>query len=127
MGPHRSHTSLMIWVVNSHIQRQVASTILTTISELLHRLTPARSLSRGLGRAQSYHKVCTRRSLEQSHRDAPSCAHLRATWCMKNASQITTKVSKTHTKTCMLKHTRSTHALYEQQVPLQFSTKYTFY
>src|SRR3954469_4754564 len=52
--------------------------------KLLHRLTPARSLSRGLGRAPSYHKVCTRRSLEQSHHDAPSCAHLRATWCMKD-------------------------------------------
>src|SRR3954470_15429598 len=97
MGPHRPHTSLMIWVVNSHIQRQVTSTILSTISKLLHRLTPARSLSWGLGRARSYHKVCTRQGLEQSHRDAPSCAHLRATWCMKDRHQITTKVSKTHT------------------------------
>src|SRR3954470_19305690 len=32
----------------------------------------------------SRHKVCTKQSLGQSHRDAPSCAHLRATWCMKD-------------------------------------------
>src|SRR3954464_14291883 len=74
----------MIWVVNSHTHRQVASTILSIVLKPLHRLTPARSLSRGLERARSYIKVCTRRSLEQSHRDAPSCAHLRATWCIKD-------------------------------------------
>src|SRR3954463_14205106 len=98
MGPHRTHTSQMIWVVNSHIQRQVASTILSTISKLLHRLTPARSLSRGLGRARSYHKVCTRRSLEQPHRDPPSCAHLGAFWCMKAPQQKHNKGLKTPKK-----------------------------
>src|SRR4051812_3874470 len=59
-----------------------------------------------------------RRSLEQSHRDAPSCAHLRATWCIKTASQITTKFSKPIQRHACYKHTRSTHALYEQQVSL---------
>src|SRR3954467_5539647 len=117
------------------------------LSIALHKQTPARSLSRSLGRARSYNKVChvtesraiasrysqvydmggelpysqtsrlnhtidylitltytysspitqsgaragsiiqqsvPKRSLEQSHRDALSCAHIRATWCIKD-------------------------------------------
>src|SRR3954469_13465265 len=58
----------------SHTHRQVTSTMLSIESQLLHRLTPARSLSRGLGRARSYNKVC---HVTESRAIASRCPKLR--------------------------------------------------
>src|SRR4051812_11452684 len=63
----------MLMVVKSHTHRQVASTILSIESQHLHKQTPSRSLSRGLGRARSYNKVC---HVTESRAIAPRCPKL---------------------------------------------------
>src|ERR1041384_3932774 len=69
-----AHKSKCLWVVKSHTHRQVASTMLSIESKLLHKQTPARSLSQGLGRARSYNKVC---HVTESRASASRCPKLR--------------------------------------------------
>src|ERR1043165_9562893 len=117
----------MIWVVNSHNHRQVASTILSIVLKPLHRLTPARSLSRGLGRARSYNKVCTRRSLEQSHLRCPKLRTSKGHLVYKRPparSQL--RYRKPILRHACYNYTRSTHVQYEQKVSSQNSTKSVF-
>src|SRR3954471_5578725 len=74
MGPHRPHTSLND--MGGELPYSSTSRLNHTIDYLitLHRLTPARSLSQGLGRARSYNKVC---HVTESRAIASRCPKLR--------------------------------------------------
>src|SRR3954471_8483637 len=121
-----AHKSKFLWVVKSHTHRQVTSTILSIESTHLHKKTPARSLSRGLGQARSYNKVC---HVTESRAIASRCPKLRTF-----KGHLVYKIPPTRSQPssrkptlrhARYKHTRNIHVQCEQQVSSHYSTKFT--
>src|SRR3954464_5944173 len=100
--------------------------MLSIESQPLHKQTPARSLSRGLGRARSYNKVC---HVTESRAIASRCPKLRTSKghlvYKRPPARSQLRSRKPILRHACYNHTRSTHVQYEQQVSSHNSTKYS--
>src|SRR3954465_11018200 len=88
MGPHRPLTSLNDygWWNPILIDKLPQPFYRLNYNTYINRLQPDHlvEVSGGLNHTT---KCATWKSHDQSHRDAPSCTHLRATWCIKDRQQ----------------------------------------